>query len=183
MELLGAVLGGGVTGIAGTILSGVFGFFKQRQINKQQIEMRKMDLEELRLEAESAEKRAALKIEGEVSKAEVEAFSQSIRSDEAIENAITEKWGDIEVTPAMAWVLLFRDIVRSMMRPLITLLAIWLTYLVWQHHRDSSDIEMDIIQAVLFVMVSSSLWWFGTRAMGSGGPNTNWMNRGNGRKS
>ena len=179
MELLGAVLGGGVTGIAGTFLSGIFGFFKQRQINKQQIEMRKMDLEELRLEAESAEKRVALRIEGEVEKAETELMAESLRN----EQAITEKWGGVEATPAMAWVLLFIDFIRSMMRPLITIVSIWLTYMIWKHHRDSSDIEMQIIQAVLFVMVSSSLWWFGTRAMGFGGPNTNQMTRGNGRKS
>ena len=177
-ELLGAVLSGGVTGIIGTAISGVTAYFKQKAADKHELAMREMDMAEIRLEAESAERRVALQIEGQISQAEAAALSESIRS----EASITEKWGGIEPTPAMAWVLLFIDFVRAMMRPGITIFCLWLSFVIWKWH-GSPEIEMQIVQAVLFITVASSLWWFGTRGMGVGGPGTKGMVNTRGRKS
>lgn len=178
-ELLTTVVSGGVTGILGTALSGVFGYFNKRRADKHELAMREMDMRELRLEAESAEKRMALKIEGDVKVAEAETMAESIRS----EAAVTEKWGGIEPTPAQTWVLLFIDFVRAMMRPGITIFALWFSFGMYVDSGRPDEHATRVVEAVLFVMISSSLWWFGTRGMNMGGPGTGQMTKGNGRRS
>ena len=143
-EAIVALLSGGATGLLGTALTGVLGFFKQKQANKQMLQMREMDLKEIELEAASAEKRMALD-------AEREALSGSYA------DARTFISKGMELTKGQKWIVVFVDLVRGLMRPAITIYFMVMAFSIY-------GVDDDLTRAtILYISTSTILWWFGTR--------------------
>ena len=157
MDLFLSFLTGGASGLIGTVLSGVMSFFQARQRHQQALEMRQLDMEEMRLEAETAEKRAALELEARTSEADAKALAASYR-------AASSRWSKgLTLTPAQAWVMVVIDAVRGLMRPALTLFYLYGTYAIWAAVLPGSDDGQHAAQAMVYLSTTCTLWWFGSR--------------------
>lgn len=157
MDLFSSVITGGFSGLLGTALSGAMGYLQTRQRHKQALEMRSVDIEEMRLEAETAQKRAALELEARTSEADSEALQASYR-------AASTRWTEgMTVSSGQSWVLVFIDMVRGLMRPALTLLYLYGTYAVWRSLAPGSEESMHVAHAMIYLATTSTLWWFGSR--------------------
>lgn len=154
MDFISTIAGGGITGLLGTAISGGLAFVKARQRHEQELEMRKLDLDEMRLEAETAQKRAAIDLE--VRQAEADA-----RVAEASYRDASTPWTKGQIlTAKQMWPMVVVDLVRGLMRPALTLLSLGMLYKVWSGDAKS---EADVSNAVVYIATTSTLWWFGTR--------------------
>ena len=133
MDLFLSFLTGGASGLLGTVLSGVMSFFQARQRHQQALEMRKIDLEEMRMEAESAERVAALDLEARTNEADAKALAASYRE-------ASSRWSKgLALTPAQAWVMVGIDAIRGLMRPTLTLFYLYGTYAIWAAVQPGSE--------------------------------------------
>ena len=154
--ILGPILTGGVTGIIGTGLSGVLALLKKGQNHKYELELRKIDLQEIRLEGAMADKRHALMLEATT----VQSQSQALQ--ESYKNARSFLTSGKRLTPAQTWVMVFIDLVRMMMRPVITLfMVIWL-YRIYGN-TEFPDIYEQVASSVIYLTTTVVMWWFGSR--------------------
>ena len=145
-EILLSLLTGGATGVLGTLVSGGLSFLKKGQDNKHSIRMREFDLKELDLELSSAEKIAVLSAE----KSALEGSYEDSRT------FVTQ---GMELTAGQKWIAVLIDLVRSLMRPMITLFFLGITgYLTWV-----GGLNDDIEQTVLYLTATTTVWWFGGR--------------------
>lgn len=149
---------GGLLGLLGSVASAVLAFFKQRQDHRYSLErMEKersisldehaMRMDELRLESERSQ--AELRIEAE--RAVTLAEHQSL---EASYQQLAPYAGDDKL---LRWA----EFARRITRPLITLLLLVLTGLVYASGGD--DIQLTISQAVVVMAATAVSWWFADR--------------------
>ena len=156
MDFLGSILTGGATGLIGTLFSGVFGFFKARGDRKHEIAMRKIDLEEFKLEAESAERLQSLKLEGQVARADSEALQASYRLAQS-------RWtSNVSLSSLQVWLLLLIDVVRGLMRPVLTCAFVYGSFYILQEEYIEPH---DVVSTILYLTVASVTWWFGNRTI------------------
>ena len=154
MDLLTSFLSGGLSGILGGLLTGVLAYFQERQKHSQRIEMRRLDLEEIRLEAESAEKIAALNLEARTSEADAKVMTASYRE-------ASTRWSKgLTLTPAQAWVMVGIDAVRGLMRPGLTAFTVYVMFRIW--HEVGAEM-LDAAHAFIYIGTTCCLWWFGSR--------------------
>ncbi len=154
MDLLTSFMTGGLSGILGGVLTGLLSYFQERQKHKQRLEMRRLDIEEIRLEAESAEKIAALDLEARTSEADAKVMAASYRE-------ASTRWSKgLTLTPAQAWVMVGIDTVRSLMRPGLTAFTVYVMFRIW--HDIGADV-LDAAHAFIYIGTTCSLWWFGSR--------------------
>lgn len=145
-EILISLLSGGATGLLGTAISGVLGFAKKGQDHKHSVKMREYDLKELEMELNSAEKIAVLS-------AEKSALEGSYK------DASTFITSGMELTAGQKWIAILIDLVRGLMRPMITIFFLGVTaYFAW-----IGGITGDVEQTVLYLTSTTVSWWFGTR--------------------
>ncbi len=157
MDLFLSFLTGGASGLIGTVLSGVMSFFQARQRHQQALEMRKIDLEEMRMEAESAERVAALDLEARTNEADAKALAASYRE-------ASSRWSKgLDLTPAQGWVLILIDAIRGLMRPTLTLFYLYGTYAIWAAVLPGSEDGQHASQAMVYLSTTCTLWWFGSR--------------------
>ncbi|MBW2610442.1 MAG: hypothetical protein JRC68_08890 [Deltaproteobacteria bacterium] len=109
MSMILALLTGGATGLLGTIVSGVLKYFNTRQQQKYELQKMEMELKQISAEVAHAEKIAVIEAEAAERKAEWEGLRASYR-----EAATRFSAGE---HPALVWV----DVVRGLMRPVLTL--------------------------------------------------------------
>jgi hypothetical protein len=181
MSLILSLLTGGATGILGTIASGILRYFNTRQQQKYELDKMEMDLKLMSAEAEHADRIASIEAEAAETRAEWEGLRESYR--EAATRYSTE------AHPALVWV----DVVRGLMRPVLTLGLVILVGIVFfnagsdidtgsldtiiQSCRHLSGEELSqciitrvetsarlrIISTVLYLATAAVLWWFGSR--------------------
>ena len=153
LEALLSILTGGATGLLGTALSAGIGYFERRQRYQQEMELRRLDLEITRAESESAERIAAIEAESNDNAAAMKALEASHRS-------ATVRWsrGD------SAW-FVFVDVVRGLIRPVLTLGFLGLAAAIYFRLPvdPSVDVGARLIDTVLYLATTTTLWWFGTR--------------------
>lgn len=166
-DALGAVFTGGLTGILGSGLQFLGKYFSDRQDHKFQLEMRKVDMESTKLEAELAVRRAEQEAAATMALAEQASFDKSFDNDKATYSS--------NVTGMAQWVLVSVDAIRGLVRPVLTL---WLCYLTGRVYAQtmaltggikSFDIAQlyimldNVINSILYIGSTVILWWFGTR--------------------
>ena len=169
LELLAGVLSGGATGLLGTALTGVFSFLGKKQAHKQELELRQLDIELTRFEAESAERVSALELESDKAQAEADALKASYRQ------SVIRFTEGYDLSGAQVWALLFLDCVRGLMRPALTLAFVAITGVIYftidgytgiaSIDEAADDIRLQIIMTVLFLTTTCVTWWFGGRSL------------------
>lgn len=163
METAIALLTGGATGLLGTLLSGALGAWQRRQKHRQEVELRRLDVEIARAEAERVERVAAVEAESEES-------ARAWAAMEASHRAAGKRWSSGE----SGWLVLV-DVVRGLIRPALTLGLVGLVgciYFVGLAEGSSFDeaaIRARIVDTVLYLSSTCVLWWFGSRAQGKAG--------------
>ena len=153
MEFLASILAGGATGLLGTAITGVMGYFERKQRHAQEMELRKIDMQIAKSEAASAERVAAIEAESAESAAQWRALEGSY-------NAATKRWGSGD-SPWLTVV----DVVRGLMRPVLTLGSLILVAVIYFYSDIpvADDMQVQIINTSLYISTTCVLWWFGSR--------------------
>jgi len=157
IQVLSSAAGGGVLGLVGS-------YFKSRQEwkgreleIKHSLAMRKLDREDIKLEAELQFRRVGLE-------SEIQADINAGKLQEVSYNADEAKYGGGIV-----------DAVRGLMRPLITTyLLVYSSFLGYKLHEllgglDSLpevklfELYMTLVTAAIFLTTTAVTWWFGSR--------------------
>lgn len=162
METAIALLTGGATGLLGTLLSGALGAWRRRQQHRQEVELRRIDIEIARVEAERAERVAAVEAESEES-------ARAWSAMEASHRAAGERWSSGD----SGWLVLV-DVVRGLIRPALTLGLVGLVGCIYfvgaaGEGFDAAAVRARIVDTVLYLASTCVLWWFGSRAQGKAG--------------
>ena len=178
--MAGAAMSGGLTGLLGTGLSLVTDIAQRRQAHSEEIELRRLDVELARVEAETAAAQAAAGIET----ARVEAGAADARTAAGVETARIEAWAAREAGELAALAASYReaarrwsrpgdgpmmravDVVRGLTRPVLTLLFVALTAAIYFSLADhEAGLRGEVIQTVLYLSVTCVIWWFGGRQL------------------
>ena len=149
-DLLSTVLSGGLTGILGTALSALFGWLKQRDAHKREMQLRKLDLVIMQREAELAERVAAVEAEREETAEEYATLRASYAESATRMSDGGSRW------------LVVVDVVRGLTRPGLTVLLVGLTGAIYYATEDAG-IEERVVASVLYITTAAVLWWFGSR--------------------
>lgn len=153
MDILLSILAGGVTGIAGTIVSAVSGYLERRQRHRQELELRRTDLELARAEAASAERVAAIESESR----ETEGGWRALEASYQVAGA---RWSSGD-SPWLVAV----DVVRGLIRPVLTLGFLILAGAIYftAVAIPPADVGVRVVDTILYLATTTTLWWFGTR--------------------
>ena len=157
IDALMAILTGGATGLLGTALGFAAEYLTARQTHAYEVELRRFDMELARVEAASAERAAAAAAETAESAAAWSALEASYRESGARLGSADSPW------------LTFVDVVRGLLRPLLTLGSLALVAAMY-FTLGSTDIEIldirpRIVDTALYVATTCVLWWFGARSL------------------
>ncbi|MEW8690329.1 MAG: hypothetical protein AB2535_04490 [Candidatus Thiodiazotropha endolucinida] len=182
--IVGSAARGGLLGLAGTGIQALLKYFEVREERKTQIALRELDIRELEIERQLAMQQAEIDLEkireqaagdlaiteeqvaGEVMTASYEADRASY-SLESVQ-CLTGIWKNLA-----GFSLAVVDVVRGMMRPLITLYTLGLlTAIGWLMYKAENGVipEMpvlwlEVVQAVILLATTSVTWWFGSRQL------------------
>lgn len=164
-----AILSGGATGLLGAGLQVVGNYFTDRQKNKHELALRKVEMDSMKMEAELALGKAQQEAQAAMAVAEQQSFDKSLLADKA--TYVPES-----ADPRIAWVLVWIDFLRGLIRPAIT---VWMAYLLVKLQNDLQkhtgglqslpvtaieDLYNNVILTTLYIITTVILWWFGTRA-------------------
>jgi len=182
------VILGGVTGLIGSISTGIFNYKMQKLQFEHDILMIKAETEAMRIEAQMQIEVTKAQIEGAVELADAQAYMTS-QKDSSIP-MFSEKWIDrlfnvqgkfgrffsIPVAVFIATGFAFIDWLRGFMRPGLTLyltgVTTVLTYMAWkilQKHgvqmtsAEALSTYTQVTTMVIYLTVSSVTWWFADR--------------------
>ena len=151
-----SVLTGGATGLLGTALSAVVDFFQSRQRHAQELDLRRLDIELARAEAEGAAVHAAIEAQASRERAEWEAMEASYRE-------AARRWS----RPGEGWAMQLVDVVRGLTRPALTWSLFALVgaiyFLLGASDLAAVSLRPRIVETVLYLFTAAMLWWFGAR--------------------
>ncbi|MCU7933747.1 MAG: hypothetical protein KZQ99_02565 [Candidatus Thiodiazotropha sp. (ex Dulcina madagascariensis)] len=182
--IVGSAASGGLLGLAGTGIQALLKFFEIREERKTQIALRELDIREIEAERQLAMQQAEIdldkireqaagdlaimeeRVAGEVMTASYEADRASYSLESV--RRLTGFWKNLA-----GFGLAFVDVVRGLMRPLITLYTLGLlTAIGWLMYEAAEGVipEMpalwlEIVQAVILLSTTSVTWWFGSRQL------------------
>ena len=157
MDILLGLLTGGATGLIGTALSGVMKYFTNKQEQGHELKVMEMELKHMDKEAEVALKIETKKQEGKEAQAAWAGLEASYRE-------AGQRWS----TGDSGWIVMV-DVVRGLMRPLLTLcLVILMGTIYFLHGPQNPGMQEQIVATVLYLATSAVLWWFGSRMAQTG---------------
>jgi hypothetical protein len=186
-EAITAIFGGGITGLFGTLVTSVLNFFSQREKNKHDKEMARIQIDMLKAQTDASIKIVQAQVQGAVELQDSVAFTKSQQYGN--ESIFSSSWIDkmLEVKGWTAWlsypiayiiIILFGlvDFLKSLMRPGITLYLMlastWVTFTALKMIEDAGQ-KVDLIKALnlyetvviitIYLTVSCVTWWFGDR--------------------
>jgi hypothetical protein len=175
LSIVGSVVSGGVTGILGSAITGVMDYKNKQLQYKHELDMEQAA--RATMEAEWAQRAKVAEIEGQtkVETAELEAFSESIRSDKATySDGIA--FDKIRGGWFYALLMVLVDFLRGIIRPASTILFIVMTFVMYfslKRKVDLAGVEptalMDLFNQVvtvtLYLASTTVCWWFGARGL------------------
>ena len=148
-DILTTALTGGATGILGTVLGKAFSFVDVWQKEKAAAREHERSIELYRLQSELKLEEQEKELEGQMQAAEITLRAASYAHDQS-------------AGPASPWA---ANVLR-MVRPVLTGGLIILVGVIYFRTEDLSQQET-IIQSVIYMASSATLWWFGDRALRS----------------
>lgn len=153
MEIFGNLVGGianvasgGILGLFGSLLGGVFKFFQKKQENSFKKEEWAHENDLLRLNMEAAKAQTDNELAIVTKQGSMGGLKESIRADS-------------RVPASYPWVSAF----KSLVRPFITFLLIGIVVYMYSKGLPK-ELEMYVVQTVVFTASTAILWWFGDRA-------------------
>ena len=166
-DALVSIVSGGATGLLGTVLSRIGGYFENKQRFQHELQMAEVSA---KLQKQESEARIAeITLQGQVNRAQTE-----LQGEISKELAATELMGKSYQEAGTRWstgdskALIMVDVVRGLTRPVLTMLLCIMTFVIWMN-TENVELEMQIVMTVLYVTTAAALWWFGTRASGKTG--------------
>jgi hypothetical protein len=152
MDVILGLLTGGATGLIGTALSGVMKYFTNKQEQSHELQVMEMELKHMDKEAEVALKIEEKKQEGKEAEAAWRGLEASYRE-------AGQRWS----TGDSGWIV-FVDVVRGLMRPLLTLaLVVLMGTIYFTLGVDKPTMQSQIVSTILYLATAAVLWWFGSR--------------------
>ncbi|MBF0454965.1 MAG: hypothetical protein HQL72_09165 [Magnetococcales bacterium] len=145
-----AILSGGATGLVGTAIEAVSGHFKAKQEHQQKLEMAREERTILELEIKGQERVASINAESQNQIAESQAMIASYKTDRAT----------YSTAGGSAW-LTGVDVVRGLIRPLVTVYLLVLTTYIYIHTQSKSSLESAVVDAVLYLTITGVTWYYG----------------------
>lgn len=174
-NVFGSALAGGASGFLGVVLQRFFDWLHVREETKQKKQDQEFELSKKRIDVEIADKEWA----GRTRIADTEAGAAK---DVAESNAFAasllrepERYSERTlVTTSQNWLLVILDFVRGIVRPGLTLYLCVLVSMIWFEAKSliaAEDITAEqalkiillLIDAVIYVWTTCTLWYFGTR--------------------
>ena len=155
LESLLAVLGGGATGLLGTVISAGAEWLREKQRHAHEVALRRLDMEMMRTEAASAERIAAIERETEQTRAEHAALEASYRAATTRMSRGDSRW------------LAAVDVIRGLTRPVLT--WVFVAFIGWMYFTAGSlraETREQMVDTVLYLATTCVLWWFGARHVG-----------------
>lgn len=141
MEFLISLLSGGATGILGTLIGRVVGFYENKQ--KFQHELKLLELQ-ARIGAEEAERELAI-----------------AQAKAAADLRVASYEHDSNTGIGSAWV---TDVLR-LIRPTLTAVLVLAVIVLWFTAEEYEvDIRTQVVVAIIYLATSAVTWWFGDRA-------------------
>lgn len=176
LESLIAVMSGGATGLLGSLISDVTGYFKGKSEQKHEIALKELDIKVLEAEtkasikvAESEMERTAQEAAARINEAELGAFIQAQRSDADVIEAL----GTLKETSKLLNVAAF---IRTMIRPTLTIYLCVVSTMMYVDARNSLErVDLKEVSAqtlkvygdtsgnVLYLTSAAVMFWFGQR--------------------
>ncbi len=166
-DLVTNAVSGGLTGLLGTVFSGLMMWKENADKRAFEIEMRKMDISERKAEAEITLKQIEAESEAARVQGELTAFTASLNSDRASYSVGTDKH--------LALVIV--DVVRGLIRPVLTVALVWVMTVVTFDvieasggyedfiSREGSQVGSELIGALIYMTTTAVLWWYGARSV------------------
>jgi len=186
-EVITAIFGGGITGLFGTLVTSVLNFFSQRERNKHEKEMARIQIDMLRAQTDASIKIVQAQVQGAVELQDSVAFTKSqqygndrIFSSSWIDKMLAVKGWTAWLSYPIAYIIIILfglvDFLKSLMRPGITLYMMaastWITYTAWKMIQAANQ-PVDLTKAlslyetvviiIIYLTVSCVTWWFGDR--------------------
>jgi hypothetical protein len=171
---IGGVLSGGLTGIIGAGIQGVLAL-KTKELDVQMqaaklandVAMKQADAAIMEQEWRARTQIAQVTAQGQEAAEDSKAFSAALTSE-------PQRYSDpSKVTTAQEWLMVFLDLIRGLVRPVLTIYLCAITTLIYLEAKSligagipqdqASALLSKIIDAVLYLTVSCVLFWFGTR--------------------
>lgn len=167
MEWLGDLLGvgasaasGGLFGLAGSLIGGVFKYFQAKQEHRQRLEWAAVEMDQARLDMEADQLRA----DNEAKLIAAQGSWDSLQSSYAHDSGgSSHKWAND---------------VRSLYRPILTSGLLVMVFMIWRDISSGGDgmlltyftqgelkeVIRYIVMSVVFTASTAAVWWFGDRA-------------------
>lgn len=171
-EIIGTIVGGGATGLLGSIINSVGDYFKQKQQYAHEEKMAEIETEHLKMEIDRdvdiAEQEAAAQMEVAAAETQAESYKADSRAylpREAVKG-----------NTAIAYLMAIVDFLRGMTRPVLTLYLCAITTLIYmQTHvvieqaggldqKQSFFLMKNITLGILYLTFTAVGWWFGSRS-------------------
>ena len=170
LGVVDAATSGGILGLIGT---GVHAFVRVKEIrekNRHELEMRRLDLEEIEREAELRMRETEIQLAGQERLATIEAdAARDVADVEALKAAYQADRATYGIR--------FVDAIRGLMRPTITVytlvLMTWIGWLLYKSQGETipqaAALWSDIVNAIIMLTTTAVTWWFGSRGMRNSG--------------
>ncbi|QCG76673.1 TMhelix containing protein [Vibrio phage vB_VhaS_R21Y] len=166
-DIFTAAVSGGLTGLLGTVFSGLVMWKENSDKRKFELEMRRLDISERKAEAEITLKQTEAETEATKIAAELNAFQASQKGDKATYST---------KHPSNGW-LIAVDVVRGLIRPVLTLALVTITTMITFDAIEATggyekfvavqgvNIVLSLIESLIYMTNTAVLWWFGARSL------------------
>jgi len=169
------LLTGSAFGLIGSVVTNLFGLFKQRQVDKQEVTLRRIDLEAMDKEYEFRDRSATREADTALT------LSADVLMKESFGHDAASYSKGVKPGAVGSFLLVLVDFIRGLTRSGLTI------YLIWQVHATRTEVQgvldgigaaaldagtalsiyQEVVKMTLFLASAAISWWFGTRAKGS----------------
>lgn len=167
---------GSAFGLLASAVTNLFGLVKQKQVNAQEVTLRRLDLEAMDKEYQFRDREAVREMETTLSLSADTLVAESFGHDVASYSK------GVKPSALGTLLLVIVDFIRGLTRPGLTI------YLIWQVHATRTevqgvldaigssaldamaalDIYREVVKMTLFLASAAISWWFGSRAKNPG---------------
>lgn len=171
-EIISTIIGGGATGLLGSLINSVGDYFKQKQQYAHEEKMAEIETKHLSMEIDRDVKISEQEAEAQMEVAAAETQAESYKAD-------TRAYLPAEAVRSnkfIAWLMAIVDFLRGITRPVLTLYLCAVTTMIYlQTHvviEQSGGLDQEqayflmknITLGILYLTFTAVGWWFGSRS-------------------
>lgn len=183
LSAITAILGGGASGLLGSLFTGILGYLNKRQDQQHALAVIRAETAAMTAEAEAQIRVTEKRVEGDIALAEMGAFTESQKQGnrdafraeymaQLMAGGRFCQFAGAMLALAMGMV----DVLRHSARPVLTYYQVgattWITWLAWSvliatetamSVAFAQEIFGKVVTTVLYLTVTCVTWWFGDR--------------------